>query len=117
MKILTISHHPRRESHAKRKAKSSRATEQGVAGHQAAMKALGTGWGSFESAELQKDGSSVRTARPRDIMSKQYDVTPGRGHVNSTEKPFEKDDSTFNMKWINQIHWGTKGISKKDKDK
>ena len=34
---------PRRESSATRKSKSSRATEQGIAGHQAAMKALGKG--------------------------------------------------------------------------
>lgn len=40
MKILTISSQPRRESHAKRKAKASRATEQGIAGHKAAMDAL-----------------------------------------------------------------------------
>ena len=31
---------PRRESSATRKAKSSRSTEQGIAGHQAAMKAI-----------------------------------------------------------------------------
>lgn len=118
MKILTISHHPRRENHAKRKAKSSRATEQGVAGHQAAMKTLGSNWGSFDAPRIgpKKDGSSVRTARPYDLMSKQADVTPGRGHVESTENPFNEDGSPFNMKWVNQLHWGTKGISKKDKD-
>ena len=33
---------PRRESRAERKAKSSRSTEQGIAGHQAAMNALNT---------------------------------------------------------------------------
>ena len=34
---------PRRESAATRRSKSSRSTEQGIAGHQAAMKALGKG--------------------------------------------------------------------------
>ena len=43
MKILGITPAPRRESRQERKAKSSRATEQGIAGHQAAMKALGKG--------------------------------------------------------------------------
>lgn len=40
MKILTISHHPRRESHAKRKVKAFRATEQSISGHKATMDAL-----------------------------------------------------------------------------
>lgn len=40
MKILGITPAPRRESRQERKAKSSRSTEQGIAGHQAAMKAL-----------------------------------------------------------------------------
>ena len=37
---------PRKESRAERKAKSSRSTEQGIAGHQAAMEAAGkaAGW-------------------------------------------------------------------------
>jgi hypothetical protein len=40
MKILGITSAPRRESRQERKAKSSRATEQGIAGHKAAMDAL-----------------------------------------------------------------------------
>jgi hypothetical protein len=32
---------PRKESRAERKSKSSRSTEQGIAGHQAAMSAIG----------------------------------------------------------------------------
>jgi hypothetical protein len=40
MKILGITPAPRRESRQERKAKSSRATEQGIAGHKAAMDAL-----------------------------------------------------------------------------
>ena len=39
---------PRRESASTRRAKSSRATEQGVAGHQAAMEALGHAAGGWE---------------------------------------------------------------------
>lgn len=37
---------PRKESNARRRAKASRATEMGVSGHQATMKALGAaaGW-------------------------------------------------------------------------
>jgi hypothetical protein len=40
MKILGITSLPRKEGSAARKAKSSRATEHGIAGHQAAMNAL-----------------------------------------------------------------------------
>jgi hypothetical protein len=40
MKILGITATPRRDSRQERKAKSSRATEQGIAGHKAAMNAL-----------------------------------------------------------------------------
>ena len=42
MKILGITAAPRRDSRQERKAKSSRATERGIAGHQAAMRALGS---------------------------------------------------------------------------
>jgi hypothetical protein len=40
MSIFGITSLPRREGSAARRAKSSRATEAGIAGHQAAMKAL-----------------------------------------------------------------------------
>lgn len=39
---------PRRERASARRAKSSRATERGIAGHQAAMAALGTAAGGWE---------------------------------------------------------------------
>lgn len=40
MKIFGITPLPRREGNAARRAKSSRATEQGIAGHKATMDAL-----------------------------------------------------------------------------
>lgn len=40
MKILGLTYTPRRESRKERRAKASRATEQGIAGHKAAMDAL-----------------------------------------------------------------------------
>jgi hypothetical protein len=59
----------RRERDAKRVAKSSRATERGIAGHQAAMKALNpfdetTTVGSFEAALAYHSQS-----RPKEIYN------------------------------------------------
>ena len=39
---------PRRENRAERKAKAFKSTEQGIAGHQAAMKALGHAAGGWK---------------------------------------------------------------------
>ena len=60
---------PRREDSAKRKAKSARSTEQGVAGHQAAMKALNpfdetTAAGQFEAALATGDQKNVDVVTP-----------------------------------------------------
>jgi len=53
---------PRRESASTRRAKSSRATEQGVAGHQAAMKALG-------SAVISTMGDPAHFVKPESVRS------------------------------------------------
>ena len=64
---------PRREGAATRKVKSSRATEMGIAGHQAAMKALGnaTNWesgeantGSFESTRYAVNSKTLKNFEP-----------------------------------------------------
>jgi hypothetical protein len=72
---------PRRESLATRKAKSSRATENGVAGHQAAMKALGFaagGWGNNpEKYSYPYAGETADSADGTPGV-----VNPGKGHVN-----------------------------------
>ena len=74
MKILGITPAPRRESRQERKAKSSRATEQGIAGHQAAMKALGTAAGGWKrNADDPNIGPKLR-----DRASIAYTDTPAR---------------------------------------
>ena len=75
---------PRRESLATRKAKSSRATENGVAGHQAAMKAIGKasgGWGNDPEKYIYPyDGHTADSADGTPDV-----VTPGKGHVSIQE--------------------------------
>ena len=65
---------PRRESRAERKAKSSRSTEQGIAGHQAAMDALNT--------HNRKTTSPAKDAGPMprvDYGSPQRAMGPAKG--------------------------------------
>jgi hypothetical protein len=83
---------PRKESRAERKSKSSRSTEQGVAGHQAAMEALGsaTGWkregnsAMWQELGKQPDGKHVSAIK---IDGHHPGVfTPGKGNVREKDK-------------------------------
>jgi len=58
---------PRREDHAARKAKAFKATEMGMAGHQATMRALNPGFD-----RMAVDSVNMRTGES---------VALGRGHV------------------------------------
>jgi hypothetical protein len=80
MKILGITSLPRREDRKERKAKAARATEMGIAGHQAAMQSLGMaagGWGNDPENHIYPyDGHTADSADGTPDV-----VTPGKGHV------------------------------------
>jgi len=82
----------------KRKAvKADRATERGIAGHQAAMKALSGNWKSAEEAGMSYSYNETSPDAPT--------VFSGRGHVTSTKDLFEAGDTlTFGHRGTNKGH-------------
>jgi hypothetical protein len=74
---------PRRESASTRRTKSSRATEQGIAGHRAAMNALGTAAGGWVSSNTLSGIQSDRFKTIRQAVNPETKkvFTPGVGHV------------------------------------
>jgi hypothetical protein len=68
---------PRRESAATRKFKSSRATELGVAGHQAAKDALGKAAGWSRSTANTGEYQTAEKAASKES----HPFYPGKGHV------------------------------------
>lgn len=83
---------PRRESASTRRTKSSRATELGIAGHQAAMDALGSaaGWKREGNSAMwqqfgKKPDGKIRV--PLRIDGYHPGIfTPGKGHVREKDK-------------------------------
>jgi hypothetical protein len=78
---------------ARKAVKADRATEQGIAGHQAAMKALSGNWKGAEEAGMAYSYNETSPDSPT--------VFPGQGHVSSTKDLFEAGDT------LNFGHRGT----------
>ena len=82
---------------ARKAVKADRATEQGIAGHKAAMKALGGNWKSAEEAGMEYSYNETSPDSPT--------VFPGRGHVRSTKDLFESGDTLdFGHRGTNKGH-------------
>jgi len=74
---------PRREDSATRKAKSARSTEQGVAGHEAASKAMGKavgGYGQWGSRISNNSNVNVIPggSKPRTPRNSDWDAPAGK---------------------------------------
>ena len=70
---------------ARKAVKAARATEQGIAGHQAAMKALGGNWKRAQEGSIVYSYNETSPDSPT--------VFPGQGHVSSTKDLFEAGDT------------------------
>ena len=82
---------------ARKAVKADRATELGIAGHQAAMKALSGNWKSYEEAGMSYSINETSPDSP--------DVFPGRGHVSTTKDLFEAGDTlSFGHRGTNKGH-------------
>jgi hypothetical protein len=77
---------------ARKAVKADRSTEQGIAGHQAAMKALGTaaGWKSENYVtDIQPNDGTFQTSRMAHSSKKITDFSPGATHVGRINKDGE----------------------------
>ena len=101
---------PRREGAATRKIKSSRATELGVAGHQAAKDALDR---QIDTPGKYMDSNHWPPARTRDyrpVIRGSEMIVPGMGHVTTYDANYAGGTPEGRYRGIDLTRRGTAGI-------
>ena len=107
---------PRKESRKERKAKSSRSTEQGIAGHQAAKKALDNVIDTPMKYMDSNHWPEARTPDFRPVPRGSEMIVPGMGHVTTYNVNYAGGTPEGRYRGIDLTRRGTAGIGDEKND-